>query len=519
MTRSIRLALAVVLAATAVLVSGASAPVGADAGNPIQPDNRPTTIAGATNGAIPDSELLQVSPDCLAYYQAAASLGSLLAAAHQDGIQLAPAECYRDYAGQVKAREDWCAKGACDMAAVPGTSNHGWGKAVDFRDQNGEITFDSASYAWLKGHAGWFGWNHPGVMEPGGSVPEPWHWEWVGDGGRMFPGQAFGFGAGFGIALGGDPVGHFDGVSQTALSGWFGTTTVAGWAIDPDTTSSTDVHIYVDGVGTAALEANKARPDVAGVFAGYDASPHGFSATIPVIYGKRQICAYGINTVGAGDNVLLNCTTATIGQDPTGSFDSASLSTGITLRGWALDADSTGDIDVHAYVNGTFAGAVTAHASRPDVDGVFPGNGSTHGFDMTVPAQQGAQNVCLYAINTGPGTNTLIGCKTLTANRVPFGFLDSVQAAPGGVTVSGWSIDPDTTAAIDVHTYIDGIGAGGTSAGLSRPDLLGPFPLYGANHGFTATYAAGPGVHNVCSYGINVGAGTNVLLGCRTIAL
>ena len=195
------------LAAAAVLVSGVSAPAGAVDGNPIQPDNRPTTIVGATNGAVPDSELLQVSPSCLAYYRAAPSLISLLAAAHRDGIRLAPEECYRDYAGQVQARNDWCARGACDMAAVPGTSNHGWGKAVDLRDQSGELTFDSAGYAWLKAHAGWFGWNHPGVMEPGGSVPEPWHWEWVGDGGRMFPGQAFGFGSGFGIGLGGNPVG------------------------------------------------------------------------------------------------------------------------------------------------------------------------------------------------------------------------------------------------------------------------------------------------------------------------
>ncbi len=217
------------------------------------------------------------------------------------------------------------------------------------------------------------------------------------------------------------------------------------------------------------------------MFAGYDSSPHGFSGTVPVTYGKREICVYGINVAGPGDNTQLNCIVATIGQDPTGSFDAATATTGITVGGWALDADSTGDIDVHAYVNGVFAGATTANRSRPDVDGVFSRNGTTHGFEMTVPAQQGAQNVCLYAINTGPGANSLIGCKTLTTNRMPFGYLDSVRPAPGGVTVSGWAIDPDTTAAIQVHTYIDGQGAGATIAGVSRPDLVGPFPLYGPN--------------------------------------
>jgi hypothetical protein len=515
-TRLARLLLVVAVGAT-VLVVGVPTPASA-ASNPIHPDNRPLSIAGATNGAVSADQLLQVSPSCVAYYAAAPSLVSLLSAAHADGVRLLPSECYRDYAGQVKARADWCAKGACDMAAVPGTSNHGWGKAVDFSDLGGELTFDSPAYLWLKSHAGWFGWNHPGVMEPGGSVPEPWHWEWVGDGGRMYPGSSFGFGGGFGIALGGAPVGSLDTATQASLQGWFGTANVAGWAIDPDTTSSTDVHVYVDGVGIA-LKANKARSDVAQLFAGYDASPHGYSGSVSVMYGKRQICAYGINAVGKGGNTLLGCTVATIGQDPTGSFDSVGVGTGINVQGWALDADSTGDIDVHAYVNGVFAGAATANQARPDVDAIFPGNGSTHGFSFTVPAQQGTQNVCLYAINAGAGTNTQIGCRTVTSNRAPLGFVDSVRAVTGGVTVAGWAIDPDTVGAIEVHTYIDGIGAGGTVANGNRPDLLGPFPLYGASHGYTATYAAPPGVHNVCTYGINVGAGANVQLGCRTVAV
>ncbi len=83
--------------------------------------------------------------------------------------------------------------------------------------------------------------------------------------GACIPGQSFGYGVGFGIAMGGDPTGHFDGVSQTALDGWFGTTKVAGWTIDPDTTASTDVHVYVDGAGAAALTANTPRADIARV--------------------------------------------------------------------------------------------------------------------------------------------------------------------------------------------------------------------------------------------------------------
>jgi hypothetical protein len=509
--------LVALMTASTVVATAAVAPSPAlGAMNPIHPDNRPSAIIGATNGRLGPSQLLQVSPRCLTYSRAAPSIVSLLAAARRDGITLIPSECYRDYDGQVKVREQWCARGACHMAAVPGTSNHGWGKAVDFNDQNGTLTFDSAAYSWLKAHAGWFGWNHPGVMEPGGPVPEPWHWEWVGDGGRMYPGTNFGFGAGFGIALGGNPVGSLDSVTFDSLTGWTGTATVGGWTIDPDTASSNDVHVYVDGVGVA-LRANKPRADITELFAGYGSSPHGFSGSITATYGKRQVCAFGINVAGAGQHTLLNCATATIGRDPIGSVDLMSTGTGINVKGWALDADQVGAIDVHAYVNNVFAGATTANRARGDVDAVFPGNGTGHGYELSLPAQQGVNNVCLYGINVGAGANVALGCRMVATSRVPFGALDVVSAGPGGVTVAGWAIDPDTSGAIEVHTYIDGRGAGGTITGLARNDVGAVYPAYGPNRGYLATYPAAPGRHDVCTYGINVGAGQNVLLGCRTV--
>src|SRR5207248_932037 len=84
------------------------------------------------------------------------------------------------------AKSNACGRGNCACAAGTGTSMHGWGEAVDFRDAGGSLTFTSSGYRWLKGNAGRFGWNHAGWAEPGGSAcPEAWHWEWVGDGGRM----------------------------------------------------------------------------------------------------------------------------------------------------------------------------------------------------------------------------------------------------------------------------------------------------------------------------------------------
>ena len=64
------------------------------------------------------------------------------------------------------------------LAAVPGTSNHGWGLATDLC--GGVQDFGTAQYAWLSANAGVFGWTHPGWARQGGGREEPWHWEYVG---------------------------------------------------------------------------------------------------------------------------------------------------------------------------------------------------------------------------------------------------------------------------------------------------------------------------------------------------
>ena len=171
---------ATVLAAVgvlALLVLGACRLPGQS--NAITGDNRPTTLAGFTNGKLPASQLVTLNSTCRVYKQAAGSLAALLVAANRAGVRLGTSECYRDYAGQVYQRKAWCARGICANAAIPGTSNHGWGKAVDLHDQHGAVSFTGSTFSWLMLNAGKYGFIHPN------GVNEGWHWEWVGDGGRM----------------------------------------------------------------------------------------------------------------------------------------------------------------------------------------------------------------------------------------------------------------------------------------------------------------------------------------------
>jgi zinc D-Ala-D-Ala carboxypeptidase len=89
------------------------------------------------------------------------------------GTPLCVTDSYRSYAEQVAVR---ARRGT--WAAVPGHSNHGWGTALDLC--GGVEDFDSPAHAWLDVNAPAYGWFHPAWARRGGSLPEPWHWEYAG---------------------------------------------------------------------------------------------------------------------------------------------------------------------------------------------------------------------------------------------------------------------------------------------------------------------------------------------------
>src|SRR5699024_65693 len=117
---------------------------------------------------------------------------------------------------------------------------------------------------------------------------------------------------------------------------------------------------------------------------------------------------------------------------------------GLRVAGWSLDPNSSAPDVVHVYVNGQPAAATTADGERADIANAFPGYGASHGFDLTVPASGTVNNVCVYGINIGPGTNKLIACRTLTTPVDPFGSVDVATGTLDGIQVAGWAIDPDT---------------------------------------------------------------------------
>lgn len=124
------------------------------------------------NGKIPIEKMVSVPGFGYVKPDAAKALKAMIRSARKDGIDLTGG-AYRTYDEQVDLKEQ-----KPDLAATPGTSNHGWGTAIDV---NG-LDYGTPAYNWLMKNGKRFGWENPEWAVQGGSKEEPWHWEYIGGG-------------------------------------------------------------------------------------------------------------------------------------------------------------------------------------------------------------------------------------------------------------------------------------------------------------------------------------------------
>ncbi|MGY1824805.1 hypothetical protein [Blastococcus sp. SYSU DS0541] len=114
----------------------------------------------------------------------------------------------------------------------------------------------------------------------------------------------------------------------------------------------------------------------------------------------------------------------------------------------------------------------------------------------------------------------LSGSAAAASPLNPVGNVDGFSYN-GRLHVSGWTFDPETAAAIDVHAYVDGRLAATATADDPRYDVAAAYPSYGPLHGWALDLGSlSSGGHQVCVYAINVGIGdANPLLGCRNVTV
>jgi D-alanyl-D-alanine carboxypeptidase len=173
---------------------------------PVHAVTMPAALSGKTNGKLPDSVLESTpgqagGPVVRLVSPAARSWRAFTASALQSGHTLKAtsiADSYRSYAIQestFRARytttplagrpsvmwngRRWYQRPNTAVAAVPGTSNHGWGLAIDTGEERdsdaGTESLDNPTLAWMIANEGRFGFSHE-------LQSEPWHIRyWAGD--------------------------------------------------------------------------------------------------------------------------------------------------------------------------------------------------------------------------------------------------------------------------------------------------------------------------------------------------
>lgn len=159
---------------------------------------------GFVNGRMPDTRLLAVG-SCVLERDAAYAFALMSEAARVDGVVLDPGDCYRSYAAQDAVRSRRCEDEVREVTALDavtgevtvvsretvtvcegpptaraGSSNHGWGRAIDFTAGGRSMGCGDEAFAWLQENGAGFGWVHPAWAHCGRSTQEAWHWEWAG---------------------------------------------------------------------------------------------------------------------------------------------------------------------------------------------------------------------------------------------------------------------------------------------------------------------------------------------------
>lgn len=123
----------------------------------------PVELRRHGNGKIPAAALGGIEGTNHRLWEPAArSAEAMRAAARRDGVTIGITDSYRTYETQVDLvrRKGLYSQGG--LAATPGTSDHGWGTALDLK-------LDATAQAWMRENGGRFGFVED-------TPREPWHW-------------------------------------------------------------------------------------------------------------------------------------------------------------------------------------------------------------------------------------------------------------------------------------------------------------------------------------------------------
>jgi LAS superfamily LD-carboxypeptidase LdcB len=123
----------------------------------------PPGLRRYANGRLPDAQLAAVGEGEKLSAVAAQHFRRMDSAARAAGVDLRVSSGYRTYAEQSHFY-DLYRSGRGNLAAPPGSSNHGWGLSVDL-----DVRGEARASAWLRANAARYGFFND-------VSTEPWHW-------------------------------------------------------------------------------------------------------------------------------------------------------------------------------------------------------------------------------------------------------------------------------------------------------------------------------------------------------
>ena len=161
---------------------------------PVQKVTKPACLKGQENGKLSAGILKKCDVGSATMAEPAARAMRAMVAAMRSalGLDYTHVGAYRTYKGQedlFRSRytktplpgrptrkwngETWYQKPGTAMAAAPGTSNHGWGLALDLAEKvDGKpVSISARSVKWLVKHAAQYGFSAE-------AQSEPWHWRY-----------------------------------------------------------------------------------------------------------------------------------------------------------------------------------------------------------------------------------------------------------------------------------------------------------------------------------------------------
>ncbi|WP_324651066.1 M15 family metallopeptidase [Georgenia sp. H159] len=131
-------------------------------------DGVPADLAQYGNGKVPPHALAPIDgTGHKLWAPAAAKFQELLATAKAQGVDIGINDSYRTYDRQVELVDRLGLYPEGGLAAVPGTSRHGWGMAVDLK-------LDGEALTWMRANGERFGFVED-------TPRETWHWAFYPD--------------------------------------------------------------------------------------------------------------------------------------------------------------------------------------------------------------------------------------------------------------------------------------------------------------------------------------------------